>query len=528
MSKSRKFRTKKNTSVKNSGYSATGANTIVGSMASWLPDRNSPQSDIDYNLSTLRGRSAELAMGGSPLASGAIENARQYVVGAGLHLAPSPKYRLLKMTPEEADEWAFVTREAFDLWANSVFADILHKNNFYDMQDIAFNSYLVDGDSFAVIKQETPNAAMPFYLRLQLVEAARVCNPYSGGSTSNVYQYNQDNGNRIVSGVEIDKNGAVVAYHIANKYPNDRVSDGTIPAWARVKAFGESTGNRNVLQISHETRPDQYRGIPYLANVITTLKQVGRYTDAELTTAIIKSFFTLFFTQTQAHDKAFPLDSLNGGQGNDSETATADELRKIQFKLGPGTLNALPPNWDVKEIDASKNLSTFDPFTNQLIKMIGSAIGQPAEVLTKAFNSSYSASRAALLQAWAGFKTYRTWFANDLCQPVYEMWLSEAVARGYIKAPGFFENPLVRAAYCSANWYGPVMGMIDPVKEAQAGAERIKLGLSTREKECAELSGTSFSDNVARLAIENKQLKEAGLPVYAEEVKTDVKETKDE
>ena len=171
MSKFWNFWTKKNTSVKNSGYSATGANTIVGSMASWLPDRNSPQSDIDYNLSTLRGRSAELAMGGSPLASGAIENARQYVVGAGLHLAPSPKYRLLKMTPEEADEWAFVTREAFDLWANSVFADILHKNNFYDMQDIAFNSYLVDGDSFAVNKQETLNAAMPCYLRLQLVEA---------------------------------------------------------------------------------------------------------------------------------------------------------------------------------------------------------------------------------------------------------------------------------------------------------------------------------------------------------------------
>ena len=48
------------------------------------------------------------------------------------------------------------------------------------------------------------------------------------------------------------------------------------------------------------------------------------------------------------------------------------------------------------------------------------------------------------------------------------------------------------------------------------------------KRKCAELSGTSFSDNVARLAIENKQLKEAGLPVYAEEVKAEVKETKDE
>lgn len=41
----------------------------------------------------------------------------------------------------------------------------------------------------------------------------------------------------------------------------------------------------------------------------------------------------------------------------------------------------------------------------------------------------------------------REWFANDFCKPIYEIWLSEAVALGRIQAPGFFSDPLIRAAW---------------------------------------------------------------------------------
>lgn len=63
-------------------------------------------------------------------------------------------------------------------------------------------------------------------------------------------------------------------------------------------------------------------------------------------------------------------------------------------------------------------------------------------MLIKEFNSSYSASRGALLEAWEAFKMRRKWFVDDFCQPVYEMFLAEAVALGRINAPGFFTDPL--------------------------------------------------------------------------------------
>ena len=157
-----------------------------------------------------------------------------------------------------------------------------------------------------------------------------------------------------------------------------------------------------------------------------------------------------------------------------------------EYSLAVGTMNALPRGVDVKSVDASNAQSTFDSFTTHLIKQIGAAIGQPYEVLMKNFTASYSASRAALLQAWDEYKQRRTWFARDFCQPVYEMWLAEAVAIGRIHAPGFFSDPLIRKAWCSAEWFGPTMSILDPVKDVNGSRLRVQFGLSTLEREAAE------------------------------------------
>ena len=154
----------------------------------------------------------------------------------------------------------------------------------------------------------------------------------------------------------------------------------------------------------------------------------------------------------------------------------------------------------------------------QLIKHIGAAINIPYEVLMKNFTSSYSASRAAMLQAWEEFKLRRTWFARDFCQPVYETWLAEAVAVGRVDAPGFFDDPAIRAAWVSADWYGPTMSILDPVKDIKGSAMRVQYGLSTREREAAEMTGTDFEENLDQLAWELKMIESKGLTLGTPEV----------
>jgi capsid protein len=125
-------------------------------------------------------------------------------------------------------------------------------------------------------------------------------------------------------------------------------------------------------------------------------------------------------------------------------------------------------------------------------------------VLVQQFNSSYSASRAALLEAWKSFGQWRDWMTDKFCQPIYEAWFSEAVARGRITAPGFFQDPGRKKAYVKAQWYGPTQGQLDPVKEVEAANLRCQYGFSNRSKEAMELTGTDFRDNAMSLKRENE------------------------
>jgi capsid protein len=150
--------------------------------------------------------------------------------------------------------------------------------------------------------------------------------------------------------------------------------------------------------------------------------------------------------------------------------------------------------------------SGFDAFISSMAKQIGAALEVPSELLMKSFGQSYSASRAAILEAWKAFRMRRVWLAEDFCQPIYELFLSEAVARGRLNLPGFFLDPLIKKAWCTANWNGPACGQLDPVKEVQASIMKVNNGFSTHERETMELNGGDFNQNAVQLKREQEAL----------------------
>ena len=109
----------------------------------------------------------------------------------------------------------------------------------------------------------------------------------------------------------------------------------------------------------------------------------------------------------------------------------------------------------------------------------------------------------------------RGWFVDSFCQPVYEMWLAEAVARGRVKAPGFFNDPAVRAAWCGARWIGPVQGQLDPKKEVEAGILMTAHGFKTHEQVTRELGGGDWNENMDQVLIEREKCGEAAMPEVA-------------
>lgn len=457
--------------VLNSGYSNHGANHEKKSMKGWRWWGGSAKEDIDDNVDTMRQRSRDNYYG-VPIATSALKTTRTNVVGSGLRARPNLDAEFLMMTEEEAATWERNTMREFALWADSPNCDLERLNNFYELQQLAFLSWLMNGDVFALLPF-TKRANMPYDLRVQLIEADRVCNPRNNFSSS----FNRDN---TVEGVE-RSNGEITAYWIANFHPLSS-QNAMNRKWNRVLAYGPNTGRRNVLHCMFSERIGQSRGIPLLAPVIESLKQLGRYTDAELMAAVVSGLFAVFIETESPENKM--------GEDTDEYEDEANEL-----SLAPGAILQLNQGEKANVANPGRPNTAFDGFVSSITRQIGAALEIPPELLLKQFTSSYSASRGALLEAWKTFKMYRSWLSNDFCQPIYEEWLSEAVAKGRVYAPGFFTNPLIRKAYSECDWSGPSPGQLDPVKEANAAKIRVEEGFSTRQQETIEMNGGDFFEN---------------------------------
>lgn len=479
-----------------SGYSHYGASYARKSLIGWLTHSASADEDIVDNIKVLRERSRDLYMG-VPLATGAIKTIRTNVVGSGLMLNPHIDAKFLKLTPDEAVEWEQTVEREWLLWADDVNCDAARMCTFYEFQALALLSTLMSGDCFVALPY-IRRSGVPYDLRLSLIEADRVCDPLDHFSAEN----------SILEGVEVGKYGEPVAYWVAKHHPygTHRPMNDPMQSWKRVPAFGQKSGRRNMLHLMSDIeRPGQRRGVPLLAPVIEALKQLGRYTDAELVAAVVAGYFTVFITHNNPENG---IDSMLSGEPLDVSAATRDPN---DVSMGQGAVVSLAEGEQISTANPGRPNTAFEGFVSAICKQIGVALELPYEVLIKSFNSNYSASRAALLEAWKMFRMRRQWVVNRLCQPVYEEWLTEAVTKGRIKAPSFFDDPAIRRAWCQADWAGDTPGQIDPTKEVNAAILRINAGLSTREREAAELTGMKFDTIVAQQSREIQLMNESGV-----------------
>lgn len=487
-------------SVINSGYGNYGANQTKKSMRGWEYFGGSAKEDIEDNIDVLRQRSRDAYMG-IPTASAALKTMRTNVIAGGLMPAPQIDAEFLGISDEQAENLQTQIIREFSLWADTPICDAERVDNFYKLQQLTFLSYLMNGDAIVLLPVKEA-AGQPYSLRVRLIEADRICSPdgYDRLTPCTVYGHSVE---QIVQGVETDRDGMVVAYWICNRHPlssNATIQPGQME-WTRVVAYSERTGRRNVLHVMNRERAGQRRGVPILAPVLEALKQLGRYTDAEITAAVLSAMFTVFVKSETASDgrpfgEMLPPDML------------IDAADQSSIELGPGAIVSLNPGEGVEFADPKHPSAGYDAFTNATIRMIGAALEIPPEVLLKQFSTSYSAARGALNEFWRACAMQRDWFTDDFCTPIYQEWFAEAVARGRINAPGFFDDPAIRKAYMACDWNGPARTNLNPVQEVDAAVKRVDAGFSTAQEETASMTGGDYNRNIRQRVIEAKRKKE--------------------
>ena len=441
-----------------------GARIDRAQLSRWQVAAGSPRSDLSTtDLSTLRGRSRD-QMRNAPVAVGAINTAIGHIVGTGLSCTPAVAAERLGLSAEQAQAWQDDVRWRFGVWAASVDCDVERQQNLYGKQELFQRTWLESGDAFALTPVIERNGRRS--LAIQLVEADRVCNPNRTANTD-----------LLCDGVELDPvTREALHIHVARRHPGDLL--GAANQWDRVAVRGGATGRRNVLHGFKPLRPGQVRGVPWVAPILEPLKQLQRWSDAELNAAVVSSIFSVFIKMDpQAFGDIYDEEAQEDLIGHATDRATWSR------EMESGKAVNLLPGESIEAPPPGRPNPAFDPFWTSMVRQIGMALELPFEVLVMHFQSSYSAARAALLMAWKMFRSRRDLLVSRFCQPIYELWLEDDVANNRTAAPGFFADPMIRAAWCAAVWTGDGPGSIDPEQEVRAAKERVALEISTLDAE---------------------------------------------
>jgi len=459
----------------NGGLGNGAASLDNNSLQGWNWWGGSADDDITAHLDVVRQRCRDLSLN-APVVAGMINTIVTNVVGRGLIPEPTPDKESLGLSLDEAAKLKKDILRHWEEFAESTECDVRRRDNFYELQALVHRSVLESGDIFAALPYVNfPGSKSLLDLRIQLIEADCVSNP------SIASKYNPDA--NIFGGVEVGEYGEIIAFHIATRHPlSHRKFNVAKTEWVRVPAIGDKTGRQNILHIMRSLRPGQRRGVPMLAPVVEAVKVLDRYIKAELQAALVQSLFTAVI-KTQVPEAAIGewaammSDQVGLSDNNDAQNAREQFYQRHgMLEMGSGTIGFMAPGDDIVPVGVTRPASGFSAFTEAQLRFIGSALGLPFEMVVMMFSSSFSASRAAINMATAGFKEQRDRLTYDFCQPVYEEFMANIVAKGYIKAPDFFTNPLKRRAYCLAKWSGPGDLQIDPMKEAQSYERAIGLG----------------------------------------------------
>jgi len=469
------------------GY--TGASKARRSLSSWATEGSDADTDILTDLPTLRERSRDLCRN-NPLAAGAIKTKLTNVIGTGLRFHSQVQRDVLGLDEEQAAKLERLIEREWRLFWDTKDVDLGRTLNGHAITRMVYHQEKENGDVFVLLpRRKRPGSV--YDLRIQIVEADRVCNKDHAMDTET-----------LAGGIEKDTDGAPIRYHFLKHHPGSMALGKTME-WQVRDAFNPKTGLRNVLHIYNPTRPGQSRGVPDLAAVIEPLKQLGRYTEAEIMAAVISGFFTVF-VESDSGETDFDYSNI----GDEAGQSSGDK----DMKLGNGMIVGLDPGEKISTANPGRPNQAFDTFVQAILRQIGVGLELPFEILIKHFTKSYSAARAALLELWKYVLSERQLIADNFLKTVGEVWMYEAVAKGRIPAPGFFGDPAIRRAYLAGSWVGPTKGQIDELKEVKAARERIDGRLSTLARETAELTGADWDDNhVQQVKERNAQIRDGLL-----------------
>ena len=420
------FRSRK---TKRSYFSGASQNRLLNN---FVLTSKSADSEIRPSLRVLRNRSRDLARNNA-YARRYINVYTDNIVGSkGVHLqvrSRDPNGRL--------DSFANnLIERRWKEWGYNCTAD--GKLSWIDCQRLFAETYARDG---GVLIRLIRNFDNPNKFAIEFIESDFLDHDLNLQLT---------NGNQVRMGVEINKFGKPVNYHLLKVHPNDDlvVSDYVGAKYNIVPA-------EEIIHYYHQERPHQTRGIPPLSACLRDLKMLDGYMEAELVAARVGASKMGFFKSNDG-------DSYTGEDKIDTNNP-------VMFAEA-GTFEQLPTGTEFQSFDPQHPTTAFKDFTKSIIRSIASSLNVSYCTLANDLESvNYSSIRQGALEERNYFQCEQYRMIRNFHDMVYSKWLEMTLLTDLLgglppsKLPKF-NNPIWRAR----GWQ-----WIDPKKEVEA----LKIGV---------------------------------------------------
>lgn len=437
----------------------------------WNTNSLSANGEIASAGFRLRDRARDLVRN-NPYAARSVEVIANNVVGKGI---------LTQIKVDMSPTVSAQEKKINNIWqAWAQHCDFDGVNDFAGMQRMVMRAVAESGEIIVRVRRTGRRRVMapdgkvveipPF--QLQLLESDFIANDSIARVTSKVPE-----GHVVIEGIELDRSGKRVAYHLHKSHPGNISLDiasnfDTI----RVPA-GE------ILHCYRQDRPGQLRGVTFLHPIILRLRDFDLYEDAQLKRQQCAAMYTAFVTDIDGVDDA----------------AVKEQEAELGEKMEPGIIELLPPGKDIKLSDPP-GADNYKEYTSVVLHSIASGIGITFEQLTGDLSEqSFSSARMGWIEAHRNFDTWRhNIMERQFLNPVSSWFFQglELIGESAKDARSVFTAPRRE--------------MIDPVKETQAMIKAIRGGLKTQSEAVREL-GKDPEAHFAEYAQDNKTLDDKGL-----------------
>lgn len=448
----------------------------------WKPSNQTADMELLGDADTMRARARDLVRNNS-YAKGVLRAVLRNVVGHGI----KPQAAVEQRNGKPNERFNIAAETLWERWCRT--CDIAGRLTFYEMQQMVLSERWEAGECLIRFVNDDTDRSRPIPLALELIEADRFA-PDSHFSRG----VNRDTGNEVRRGVEIDRNGRPVAYHLYATPPNDLNSFNYRPRRFDASEF---------LHLYRPTRIGQTRGVTEFASIMRWCHGLHRYVDHEQLAKEVASCLSVVI-------KTMDGNAAGGIAGSSSEDTTDTSGNAFEF-IEPGLVARLMPGEDVSVVNPSRGAEDSKAWIGLMLRSMGVGTGLSYERLTRDYSeTNYSSNRAGDLEDRREFRMEQQWLIEKLCRPVWRRFIASASNVGVDGFPSVSQVVSRFDEWTAHVWHAPGWEWVDPEKEAKASQLALAGNLTTYADELGA-HGKDWRTVLEQRAREVEYMKSLGL-----------------